>query len=54
MDLNDIEMVEDLVKSAVNAAVAKNQAETKERMSEMMGGMNIPGLDKLGPMLGVG
>ena len=53
VDVNDVEMLEDLVKAAVNAAVAKSQEETRQKMAQMTGGLNLPGLDKLGPMLGL-
>jgi len=53
-DVNDVEMLEDLIIAAVNNAVAKCQQTMKEKMTDAMGGLNIPGLDKLGPMLGLG
>lgn len=57
VDVNDLEMLEDLIKAAVNSAVAateeKNQEQMKDKMSDVMGGLNIPGLDKLGPLLGL-
>ena len=52
VDVNDLEMLEDLVIAAVNAGVAKSQEMAKEEMSKVMGGLNIPGLDQLGKMLG--
>ena len=45
---NDVEMLEDLVKAAVNAALAKSQELMKEEMNKLTGGLNIPGLDQLG------
>jgi nucleoid-associated protein EbfC len=54
VDIKDIEMLEDLVVAAVNAAVARNQEQLKKKMAEVTGGLNIPGLDKLGGMLGLG
>ncbi len=41
----DIEMLEDLVKSAVCAAQRKAADGAKAEMQKMTGGMNIPGLD---------
>jgi hypothetical protein len=43
----DVEMLEDLVKSAVAAAQRKAADGVKEQMSQMTGGMNLPGLDNL-------
>jgi hypothetical protein len=40
--LDDREMVEDLVAAAFNDAVRKLQTATQERMSGLMGGMNLP------------
>jgi DNA-binding YbaB/EbfC family protein len=40
--LDDREMVEDLVAAAFNDAVHRLQAATQERMSGLMGGMNLP------------
>ncbi|MCH9022252.1 MAG: YbaB/EbfC family nucleoid-associated protein [Planctomycetes bacterium] len=48
VDPNDVEMLEDLVKAAVNAALAKSQELMKEEMGKLTGGLNIPGLDQLG------
>jgi len=53
VDMDDIEMLEDLIKAAVNAAVAKCQEEIKAEIAELTGGMNIPGMDKIGAMLGL-
>ena len=47
---DDVEMLEDLVKAAVNAALAKSHELMKEEMSKLTGGLNIPGLDQLGNM----
>ncbi len=41
----DVEMLEDLVKAAVVAAQRKAADGMKEKMQEMTGGMNIPGLE---------
>jgi len=43
----DVEMLEDLIKSAVAAAQRKATDALKEQMREMSGGMNIPGLEKM-------
>ncbi|KPK76278.1 MAG: hypothetical protein AMJ79_07295 [Phycisphaerae bacterium SM23_30] len=51
VDVNDLEMLEDLVKAAVNAVRAKSQELMQEEMSKAMGGVNIAGLDKLSQML---
>ena len=44
VDPNDIGMLEDLVMAAVNAANARMREVTKQHMSKVMGGMNIPGM----------
>ncbi len=47
--VNDLELLEDLVKAAVCAATTKSQEATKNEMAAMTGGLNIPGLtDMLG------
>jgi len=43
----DVEMLEDLVKSAVAAAQRKAADNLKAQMQEATGGMNLPGLDKM-------
>ena len=48
----DVEMLEDLVVAAVNAAVTRNQQQLKEEMSKLTGGLNLPDLEQLGGMLG--
>ena len=40
--MDDREMVEDLVAAAFNDAVHRLEAVTQERMSGLMGGMNLP------------
>lgn len=47
VDPNDVGMLEDLVTAAINAAVDRMHATTKEHMSKVMGGMNIPGMPGL-------
>ncbi|MFA6809013.1 MAG: YbaB/EbfC family nucleoid-associated protein, partial [Eubacteriales bacterium] len=43
-DPGDIEMLEDLVKVAVNQGVSKAREMTEREMAKLTGGMNIPGL----------
>ncbi len=43
----DVEMLEDLIKSAVAAAQRKAADGVKAEMTKLTGGMNIPGLDGL-------
>ena len=52
IDPQDSEMLEDLVKAAVNAAVEKSQQMMQEEMAKMTGGLNLPGLDQIGKMFG--
>lgn len=40
----DVEMLQDLVLTAVNDALAKAQAMVSGEMSKLTGGMNLPGL----------
>ena len=40
----DVEMLQDLVITAVNEAMKKVHGEISEEMSKITGGMNIPGL----------
>ena len=44
VDADDVEMLEDLVLSAVNEALRKADEETSSKMGKLTGGMNIPGL----------
>jgi DNA-binding YbaB/EbfC family protein len=44
VDPNDVEMLQDLVKAAVNEAARKADEEMQGQMSAMTGGMKIPGL----------
>lgn len=44
VDPEDVEMLQDLVMTAVNEALTKVQAELAEKMSKITGGINIPGL----------
>jgi len=54
VDPNDIEMLEDLVVAAVSAAINKSSEEMKQQISQMTGGLNIPGIEGLGKMMGLG
>ncbi len=49
----DRAMVEELIASAVNAAMAKAQDMLKASFAEMAGGMNLPGMDQLGNLPGM-
>ncbi len=44
VDPNDVEMLQDLITSAINEAFKKVQAELSSEMSKITGGMNLPGL----------
>lgn len=44
VDPEDIEMLQDLILAAVNGAVEKAQDMASERMGQVTGGLNIPGL----------
>ena len=44
VDPNDIDMLEELVKTAVNQAVKESQEMVSKAMSKVTGGMKIPGL----------
>lgn len=44
---DDIEMLEDLIKSAILAAQRKASDGMKEQMQKMTGGLSLPGLDGL-------
>ena len=47
VDPDDVEMLQDLVTAAVNEALTRATARREERMSEVTGGLNIPGMGKL-------
>jgi DNA-binding YbaB/EbfC family protein len=40
----DVELLQDLVMTAVNEAVTKSQEVVSKRLSSLTGGLNIPGL----------
>ena len=45
VDKNDVDMLQDLIVAAVNAATQKVQELQSEQMSQLTGGMKIPGLN---------
>ena len=47
VDPDDVEMLQDLVTAAVNEALTRAQARREERMAEVTGGLNVPGMGKL-------
>jgi DNA-binding YbaB/EbfC family protein len=44
VDPNDVEMLQDLVKAAVNEAARKVDEEMQSQLGAMTGGMKIPGM----------
>lgn len=44
VDPEDIEMLQDLILSACNEALSKAEKETADKVKEISGGLNIPGL----------
>ena len=44
VDPADVEMLQDLVLSAVNDALVKSQEMVSDEMGKLTGGMNIPGM----------
>ncbi|MBN1845819.1 MAG: YbaB/EbfC family nucleoid-associated protein [Sedimentisphaerales bacterium] len=52
VDPNDVEMLEDLIKAAVTAAMTKSQDQMKQEMMKLTGGLDFKGLEQLGKMLG--
>lgn len=44
VDPNDVEMLEEIIKTGVNQAVKESQEMVSSAMSKVTGGMNIPGL----------
>ena len=45
--VNDVELLEDLIKAAVGAATAKSQEAMKSDLAAMTGGLNMPGLTEM-------
>ena len=43
-ETKDREIMEDLVLSAINSAISAAKAETQAKMSELTGGLDIPGM----------
>jgi DNA-binding protein YbaB len=43
-DVQDKEILEDLIAAAMNDAVRKVEKTTQEKMSDLTGGLNIPGM----------
>lgn len=44
VDPEDVEMLEDMILTAVNEAIKKVEKDTEEKMGALTGGMNIPGM----------
>ena len=44
VESGDVELLQDLVMTAVNEAVTKSQELVNKRLSSLTGGLNIPGL----------
>ena len=47
VDPDDVEMLQDLILAAVTEALGRAQSRKEERMGEVTGGLNVPGLGKL-------
>jgi len=45
--VDDLELLEDMIKAAVGAATTKSQESMKEQMSAMAGGMDLGGLSQM-------
>ncbi len=45
--VSDVELLEDLIKSAVGVAVSKSQEAMKSEMGALTGGLDVPGLSQL-------
>jgi DNA-binding YbaB/EbfC family protein len=44
VDPDDVEMLQDLVRSAVNEALRQMEESVNSQMSQITGGMNLPGM----------
>ncbi|MBS3811694.1 MAG: YbaB/EbfC family nucleoid-associated protein [Halanaerobiales bacterium] len=44
VDAEDIEMLEDLILAALNKAMSEATKEINDKMGQMTGGMNLPGM----------
>ena len=47
VDPDDVEMLQDLVTAALNEALTQASSVREERMAEVTGGLNIPGMGQL-------
>jgi len=47
VDPDDVEMLQDLVTAAVNEAMTRAHSRREERMGEVTGGLNVPGMPQL-------
>jgi len=47
VDADEVEMLQDLVMSAMNEAIGRSKALERERMSSIAGGMGLPGMPGL-------
>lgn len=47
VDPDDVDMLQDLVLAAVNEALTRANSRREERMGEITGGLNLPGMGKL-------
>ncbi|MBL4885353.1 MAG: YbaB/EbfC family nucleoid-associated protein [Planctomycetaceae bacterium] len=54
LEAGDQEMLEDLIVSAVNQALDRAKQTAADKMSEMTGGMNLPGLQDAMSNMGIG
>ncbi|MFH0982137.1 MAG: YbaB/EbfC family nucleoid-associated protein [Planctomycetota bacterium] len=43
----DVELLEDLIKAAIGAAMKKARDQMKEDVAQLTGGLNIPGLNEM-------
>ncbi len=47
VDPKDVDMLQDLIVAAINQALVKVREATKDEMSRLTGGLNIPGMPNL-------
>ncbi len=52
VDVDDLEMLEDLIKAAFNNAISKSAEVAKEKMTQATGGLSVPGIGNISDMLG--
>jgi DNA-binding YbaB/EbfC family protein len=52
VDPDDVEMLQDLITAAVNEALSRAQQRREERMAEVTGGLNLPGMGGLPGLFG--